>query len=148
MMAEHGWVHHHPRRQHDIVLTALGRAMLFGVNDEVLHTDMPVMPMPTDKGRVVLEQVAPRMPHVEVRRAQAPTPMVDVSRAPTLAEEVAPDPEKFRPLYFNDHPEAPIMPISFDQEIEAMRAIAGQLEPLGKDARRRVLTWVRDRLSL
>jgi hypothetical protein len=145
-MAEQGWVHHTPRHQRDIVLTSLGRAMLFGVNGEVLHTDMPVIP--TDAGKAILEQAAPRVPHVEVRRAQAPTPMVDVSRAPTLAEEVAANPENYRPLQFNDKVEAPSAPTSFDQEIEAMRAISVALEPLSRQARQRVLTWVRDRLAM
>lgn len=60
-MVELGWLHHKPGHQHDLAVTGLGRAALFGQINETLHTDTPVSRVdPTVD--YVNEQVAPPPP--------------------------------------------------------------------------------------
>lgn len=65
-MTRRGWLHHTPKRQRDMVLTGLGRAVLFGEVKDDLHTDMLVRPVPTVQP---VQPVIQALPQVEVRRA-------------------------------------------------------------------------------
>jgi hypothetical protein len=84
-MTRRGWLHHRPGHQRDMVLTGLGRAVLFGVDEEV-HTDMPVQPQQRKVSPMATAFPNPNQPDVTIRRAEPPIPM----RAPEAPVSVAP----------------------------------------------------------
>jgi hypothetical protein len=136
-MVERGWLHHKPHHR-DYMLTALGRAILFGEVREEVHTDMPVRPA-NSNGH---QPQAPVPVNVEVRRAQEPEPMVAKDSRVQMPDGGWLDPQS-RVRFV---PQATLN--TGDPEIDAMRTISVAMEGLDKQARYRVLMWVRDRLSI
>lgn len=103
-MVDHGWLHHTPRKHHDLCLTGLGRAALFGQAEEQLHTDTRVNPMERVENGYRSYQPRPSIPrpvpqemvtHVagppldmEVRRVADYTPPPTTEPTPTTPENV------------------------------------------------------------
>lgn len=83
-MTSLGWLHHKERHHHDLAVTGLGRAALFGQLDEQLHSDMPINPPET---KVTFSAYPPR-------RRQAPQPTIP--RVPARDPVVRPAPETMR----------------------------------------------------
>lgn len=97
-MVERGWLYHKPKHQRDMRLTGLGRAILFGVNDEEVHTDMPVRPpqvaQQPEPAPVPMATAFPA--RVEVRRAE-PVPAPIDYRAPVAQPTAPPAPVPVTP---------------------------------------------------
>lgn len=73
-MTELGWVYHKKGCRHDLAVTGLGRAALFGQVNNQLHTDTPINPMPS------APQAAPEPPPEPVYRAPPPKPRPSIPR--------------------------------------------------------------------
>lgn len=83
-MVDLGWLHHKRKHQRDYAVTGLGRAALFGMVEDQLHTDTPVNPVAsprnTVQGRVFNAPPSPApRPSIPRRVFHAPPPPVEVT---------------------------------------------------------------------
>jgi hypothetical protein len=85
-MVELGWVSHKPRHHHDIVLTGLGRALLFGEVREDVPTNTPVHATNTSR------------PVTAGRPTPLAAPQISMTTMPFLAPMAEPTPKAAGPV--------------------------------------------------